>query len=445
MRVTDDNASFFFTTIYGSPRAVMRKALWKNLEVLAPIISTPWLLAGDFNATLSTVESSKPRRSPSYSTQAFQECLINSGLMDFGFTGPLFTWHRGTLRKCLDRALGNPEWSATFTQAQVYHLPYLSSDHRPLLIVPDISTGVSHSPQRFLFKAAWMTHENFENFGQQNWDGNQPWSRALEEFSKKLLVWQSLIFGSTVMKKRRLLARLQGIQEYLDRKPSHFLYNLELELRCEIDKVLAQEELEWFQRSRCQWLKWGDRNTSYFHLSTQIQKRKSKTLALKDKIFKSLVWRIGDGHTVRFWLDKWTPSRPLSQLLSSPINESTLLEKVACYADAYGQWEWGRFCHLLPVCGLDEIAAIAGPTQNRGSDRLCWASSTKGNFTTKSVYQLLEEEHWPLPDKSWELILRWNGPQRPRGIHYAYHTGLSSRKELMEFPTGGPVYSPISG
>ncbi|KAJ4836400.1 hypothetical protein Tsubulata_039886 [Turnera subulata] len=283
MKISTEHSSFLFTAVYGSPRATMRKSLWANLEVLATVISVPWLLAGDFNATLNTAESSPSRRVPSYSSRAFQDCLINSDLMDLGFSGPNFTWRRGTLQKRLDRALGNSCWSTTFVHGQIYHLPYLHSDHRPLLIIPDASMDPTSHPPRFLFKASWITHEDYGSFVSRNWEGHLQWSQTLEKFSTKLLVWQKTVFGSTTTKKRQLLTRLQGIQVYLDKKPSRFLSNLELEFRCELDKILAQEELEWYQRSRCQWLKWGDRNTAYFHLSTQIRKRNSKIAALQDE------------------------------------------------------------------------------------------------------------------------------------------------------------------
>ncbi|KAK8611922.1 hypothetical protein V6N13_131960 [Hibiscus sabdariffa] len=48
-----DGCSSLATLIYASPNATKRKILWLHLRQLASTISQPWLLFGDFNATLS--------------------------------------------------------------------------------------------------------------------------------------------------------------------------------------------------------------------------------------------------------------------------------------------------------------------------------------------------------------------------------------------------------
>nr|KYP53454.1 Retrovirus-related Pol polyprotein LINE-1 [Cajanus cajan] len=39
----------------------------------------------------------------------------------------------------------------------------------------------------------------------------------------------------------------------------------------------------WFQKSRCKWLEFGDRNTSYFHGTTVIRRRKNKIVKLQNE------------------------------------------------------------------------------------------------------------------------------------------------------------------
>lgn len=45
--------------------------------------------------------------------------------------------------------------------------------------------------------------------------------------------------------------------------------------------VLEQEEVLWFQKSREKWIALGDRNTTYFHTSTIIRRRKNRIESLK--------------------------------------------------------------------------------------------------------------------------------------------------------------------
>jgi hypothetical protein len=52
------------------------------------------------------------------------------------------------------------------------------------------------------------------------------------------------------------------------------------EIALEIEKLLEQEEIFWAQKSRINWLQFGDKNTSYFHnfVNTKSQRNKIKKL-----------------------------------------------------------------------------------------------------------------------------------------------------------------------
>ena len=50
---------------------------------------------------------------------------------------------------------------------------------------------------------------------------------------------------------------------------------LEAFLSLELDGLLAKEDLKWNQKSKELWVKEGDRNTRYFHLSTIIRRRRN--------------------------------------------------------------------------------------------------------------------------------------------------------------------------
>ncbi|CAL1405364.1 unnamed protein product [Linum trigynum] len=51
----------------------------------------------------------------------------------------------------------------------------------------------------------------------------------------------------------------------------------------ELDKVLEQEAMMWFQRACENWVKFGERNTSYFHQLTKIRHRSNRVESLKDE------------------------------------------------------------------------------------------------------------------------------------------------------------------
>lgn len=79
-----------------------------------------------------------------------------------------------------------------------------------------------------------------------------------------------------------MLARLKGIQRATQDNGNRFLYRLEKQLEQELQDVLDKEELIWFQKARTVWMNDGDRNTSYYHTKTAIQRRKNRVSMLKD-------------------------------------------------------------------------------------------------------------------------------------------------------------------
>jgi hypothetical protein len=57
----------------------------------------------------------------------------------------------------------------------------------------------------------------------------------------------------------------------------------EKELVAELEKLLEQEETYWAQRSWVNWLKLGDKNTSYFHNFASSRRSRNRIKGLRDQ------------------------------------------------------------------------------------------------------------------------------------------------------------------
>lgn len=60
-----------------------------------------------------------------------------------------------------------------------------------------------------------------------------------------------------------------------------YLIKLEKELQNEYNAVLAQEKLLWYQKSRENWVKFGNKNTRFFHTQIVIRRRRNKISGLQ--------------------------------------------------------------------------------------------------------------------------------------------------------------------
>ncbi|XP_017982289.1 PREDICTED: uncharacterized protein LOC108663221 [Theobroma cacao] len=111
-----------------------------------------------------------------------------------------------------------------------------------------------------------MSRPSFDEFVRENWnfeDGNL--TLTLKKLADALEIWKYKFFGDLVKKKRRLLARLQRVQRYLDKGPNGYLQNLEVALVEEYNLVLSQKEVMSQQRAKIDLLKYSDTNSKFYH------------------------------------------------------------------------------------------------------------------------------------------------------------------------------------
>lgn len=185
------------------------------------------------------------------------------------------------LSKRLDRAVGDINWRMDFPDAFVDILHRIHSDHCPLLIHCGAPTQRSQN-RPFKFMAAWVDHPDFAPLV------NNAWRQSEESIQVKLarvrqdaVDFNQNVFGNIFRRKRRIEARLKGVQRELNKNITSDLVQFEKDLQREYRSILKQEELTWFQKARDNRIRLGDRNTAYFHTQAVIRRKKNTVHRLK--------------------------------------------------------------------------------------------------------------------------------------------------------------------
>ena len=127
-----------------------------------------------------------------------------------------------------------------------------------------------------------MSHPLFENVLTQNWASELSLNTNLSKFTEAIILWNKETFGNIFHRKRRVEARLAGIQKALADGPNAHLLALERVLREKYWVINQQEEDFWSVKSRYNWLIQGDRNTNFFHTSALIRRKRNRIFCFKD-------------------------------------------------------------------------------------------------------------------------------------------------------------------
>ncbi|KAL6185325.1 hypothetical protein ACLB2K_041459 [Fragaria x ananassa] len=123
--------------------------------------SSSWLCVGDFNEIQWSFEKWGGAPPDIWRIKLFQSFISNVQLRDLNFQGLESTWfamrnRRVYIKERLDRAMANVEWCSNQTRTQVFHLPKVGSDHRPILV--DTHPSEIKGKPLFRYEQFWNEH-----------------------------------------------------------------------------------------------------------------------------------------------------------------------------------------------------------------------------------------------------------------------------------------------
>ena len=157
-------------------------------------------------------------------------------MVDLGFSGPRYTWTNkrgisGFIQERIDKFFVTPDWWHLYPEAQVTHLTRRHFNHCPVILESNPRRPMQR-PRPFVFQSFWLSDTSFPSVVSSSWQAGSSLAKATENFAKKTTTWNKSHFGNLFAKKRRILARLNGVQQAITISPTSFLLQLESNLQC---------------------------------------------------------------------------------------------------------------------------------------------------------------------------------------------------------------------
>lgn len=103
-------------------------------------------------------------------------------------------------------------------------------------------------------------------------------------------------------RKKRVIAGLKGVQLALSRNANDFLVGLEKDLKVELNEVSKLEKEFSAMKARITWLVKGDENTSFFHTSALVRRRRNRISCIKDRAGNWIHGGKGYNRILEAWL-----------------------------------------------------------------------------------------------------------------------------------------------
>ena len=205
--------------------------------------------------------------------------------------GRQFTWANSLPEPTyerLDRVLMDTDWESKFPLVSVRALERIQdlSDHAPILL----TTGLPRPPsnRRFKFELGWLHREGFREVVKKVWErpvvGGTPiqrWNNKIRALCTYLARWARHTTGFLRKEKQRLSSIINDLEALAEVRPlSVHEIEIKSQSNAQIARLLREEELKWYQRSKAQFILEGDSDTRYFHGVANGRHRKKRIHSL---------------------------------------------------------------------------------------------------------------------------------------------------------------------
>ncbi|XP_061371646.1 uncharacterized protein LOC133314221 [Gastrolobium bilobum] len=228
--------------MYASPREEERHEMWNDVYQFSQNMSTPWVVAGDFNGIKDASEKKGGSQVDRAKCGRFFEFLDSCLVDELRCFGPKFTWQ-------------GPKWN------------HLDRVYKKL--------------DRVCVNLAWRTAFQNSELMVGNWDRRSEIKSMMCRFVPKLQHWNNHVYGYIHQRKKFIMQQIEKVQFQRISSDCMRLQDTEKYLQKEFNQVLDEEEMLWYQKSRHNWIVDADKNARYYHLRIIVRRSSNKISRLK--------------------------------------------------------------------------------------------------------------------------------------------------------------------
>ncbi|XP_058762257.1 uncharacterized protein LOC131635640 [Vicia villosa] len=173
----------------------------------------------------------------------------------------------------LDRALTTSTWLELFPESKLVNLIASHSGHSPIILYCD-PVQRNSKKHTFRFENYWLNEEGITEVVKNGWrrGENHEVQQRLSFCAEDLGRWnlnRNRENKDELQRYKNVMEQYRGDQD--PASTSRFF-----EAQTGYNKALIHEDTYWKQRAKMHWLRDGDRNTKFFHLSATVRKNKQK-------------------------------------------------------------------------------------------------------------------------------------------------------------------------
>ncbi|XP_059066340.1 uncharacterized protein LOC131061549 [Cryptomeria japonica] len=243
----------------------------------------PWIVAGDFNAILDLTEKRGGNTRLDPSSFLLRDNISALNLVDIKPSNGRFTWNnRREGDRCiaerLDRFMVSYFWVGGLWSSSSEILDWRGSDHWPIKLV----TSSARLPQKppFKFQLMWLRDPDLYGCVAEWWQVGRPtfgtamyvFAKLLQYVKYQLKRWNQQCFGNIYQVKQEAQVELNGITRLIrEEGVSEYLLREEARALKALEEWELREEIFWKQKARIEWLKEGDKNTTFFFNSVKAR------------------------------------------------------------------------------------------------------------------------------------------------------------------------------